>query len=375
LVVAIPGDESLEVQGKCSGWSGGEWSELGGCSGIYPRESWDGVRRPLPGSDFEIGLAIKPLEGALDTNGEVTTHSREDLGILEPYDVKVGQPRTPFAIDPLALGLSWKWDGNPDEISGFQILLNDVPYNAGGGWSLADPAARWSEVRLPQDCGGHVRWQVRAVAGQTHSELSALSPDNDFDLPQCPDPVYAMVKFDTVTFLFDCDNLDLHWFLELNGVAKHFHDSCDLCVLGFCGRCRGTWYHIDDDCGPHSIGMLGRSAPVDYPHTIVAHLGTTRSLLAPSRISIEVVEGFWDTLDRVGPDNNVSVHRVLYEFSSLEEAQQALGCGREVCVGPGTPDPLAKEYVGYRATLCYTLYIFPQAEGLSCPIAQPDYTP
>jgi hypothetical protein len=28
-----------------------------------------------------------------------------------------------------------------------------------------------------------------------------------------------------------------------------------------------------------------------------------------------------------------------------------------------------------RADLCYTLYIFPQAEGLNCPVSQPVYTP
>jgi hypothetical protein len=380
FVVAIPGDESLEIQGECAGWSGGEWSELGDCSGIYPRESWDGIRRPLPGSGFEIGVAIKPLqcgwwERARGTCGETTTRSHEDPVIPEPYDVRVVESRTPWAIDRLARGLAWKWDGDPNSISGFQILLDGVPYNAGGGWSLVDPAARWFEVTLPQECGGHVSWQVRAVSAQAQSGLSALTPENDYDLPPCPEPVYAMVTFNTVQFHYDCDDLDLYWFLEVNGVTKHFHDSCDPCAVGYCGLCRSTWYRIEDDCGPHSIGYMGRSVPINYPHTIVAYLGTTSSLKDSSGITIEVVEGFWDTLNRIGLDDNVSVHRVLYEFASLTQAQQALGCGREVCVGPGTPDPLAKEYVGYRATLCYTLYLFPQAQSLDCPFSEPWYTP
>jgi hypothetical protein len=83
----------------------------------------------------------------------------------------------------------------------------------------------------------------------------------------------------------------------------------------------------------------------------------------------------WNTMQLWGGDDNVSSHRVIYDFASLEEAQQKLGCGREVCVGPGTGDPYASTYSGYRASVCYTLYIFPQAQGLNCPVNQPAYIP
>ncbi|NIN67088.1 MAG: LysM peptidoglycan-binding domain-containing protein [Anaerolineae bacterium] len=364
VVVPVPGDEELEIQGDCLGWSPERvLTELGNFSGKYRRDKWDGTPHPLPGSGFEIDVAIKPLGAALDTSGLVTTYGYEDPMMRAPYDVSLGAAPPPAAIDPLARGLSWKWDGDPNSISGFQIWFNGVLYNAGGGWSLVDPRARWYEVRLPRDCDMDVTWLVRAVAGPAHSPWSAVSDESHVRLQPCPEPVYAMVAFDTIHFLEDCQDLDLLWFLELNGVTKHFHID------------RGTWAHLAFDCGPHSIGLLGRYARVDYPHTIVVYLGEAKDLRRSSQISIEVTDGFWDTLGVLEEDKNVSVHRVLYEFSSLEEAQQALGCGREVCVGPGSGDPLAKEYVGYRATLCYTLYIFPQSEWSGCELDQPYYIP
>ena len=373
LVVPIPGDESLEVEGECWGWSGGKLSKFGTFSGKYPRPTWDGVRRPLPGTGFEIGVAIKPLGGALDTSGLLTTYSYEDPTLPVPYDVVEHKLFSPWPLDPLVKSLSWKWDGDSSKIAGFQILLNGAPYSPSGGWSLVAPTARSADVRLPKDCGMHITWQVRAVAGQALSKLSVLKkPDNDYFLPTCPVPMYAMVKFNTISFIDDCDDLDLYWFLEVNGVTKQFYWSCDPGL--FTPGCMGTWPHIEDNCGPHSFASLGQGEN-PCPDTVVAPLGQTTTGGGSGPISIEVRDSMWNTLILVGGDENLSVHRVVYDFASLEEAQQKLGCGREVCVGPGTGDPYASVYVGYHASVCYTLYIFPQAEGLSCPVKQPAYTP
>jgi hypothetical protein len=84
FVVPIPGDESLEVEGECWGWSGGKLSEIGTLSGEYPRQTWDGARITLAGSGLQIGLTIKPLEGALDTSGLTTTFSYDDRSMSVP---------------------------------------------------------------------------------------------------------------------------------------------------------------------------------------------------------------------------------------------------------------------------------------------------
>jgi hypothetical protein len=374
LVVPIPADESLEITGECWGWSGGKLSKFGTFSGNYPRSTWDGKRRPLPGTGFEIGVAIKPLGGSLDTSGQLTTYSYEDPTLPVPYDVVEHKLFSPWPTDPLERSLGWKYD-NPKNatITGFQILLNGAPYAPAGGWSLVAPTARSADVRLPKDCGQHITWQVRAIAGEAQSKLSALKkPDNDYDLPKCPVPMYAMVKFDKITFIDDCDDLDLYWYLKLNGVTKQFYWSCD--PGWFTGGCLGTWPHIGDDCGPHSVASLGQGEN-PFPDTVVASLGQTAAGGTSGAITIEIYDDFVNTLNFWGGDDSVGRHKVVYNFASLAEAQQKLGCGREVCVGPGTGDPYASQYVGHDASICYTLYIFPQAEGSNCPVKQPTYTP
>jgi hypothetical protein len=373
LVVPIPGDDSLEVEGECWGWTGGKLSKFGTFSGKYPRATWDGTRRPLPGTGFEIGVAIKPFGGTLDTSGLLTTYSYEDPTLAVPYDVDEHQLFSPWPLPPLLRSLSWKWDGDSSKIAGFQILLNGAPYSPAGGWSLVAPTARSADVYLPKDCGMHITWQVRAIAGEARSKPSALkAPDNDYDLPTCPMPMYAMVTFNNVTFIEDCDDLDLYWYLRVNGVTKKFYWSCDPGF--FSPGCAGSWPHIGDDCGPHSFATLGQGEN-SYPDTVVAPLGQTDLGGSTGPISIEVYDDMWNTLQFWGGDDNVSVHRVVYDFASLQEAQQKLGCGREVCVGPGTGDPYASVYVGYHASVCYTLYIFPQAQDLNCPVNQPAYIP
>jgi LysM repeat protein len=348
FVVPIPGDESLEVEGECWGWPGGKLSEIGTLSGEYPRQTWDGARRPLLGSGFEIGVAIKPLEGAVDTSGLTTTFSYEDRMMFVPYDVREDRVRSWNPVPPLLRSVNWKWDGDPNEISGFQILLNGVPYNAGGGWSLVGPTGRSALVTLPQECGGRISWQVRAVAGQAQSRLSELSPDNTYGLPQCPE--YAMVKFHSVEFGDDCD-FHPAWLLELNGRNKQFHESCDTDIWTFCAI-RGL--HLGGDCGPHSFASWGEGMD-PHPDTIVVPIP-----LGEIRIEIKAV---------VSDRSSGHLRAALWsprEFSSLQDAQQKVGCGQDVC--SSWPPSL-------ESTLCYTLYVFPQPEGLNCPVTQPAYIP
>jgi hypothetical protein len=346
LVVPIPGDESLEVEAVCWGWPGGKLTEIGTLTGQYPRQTWDGARRSLAGSGLEIGLAIKPLEGALDTSGLTTTFSYEDPMMPVPYDVFEDRLRSPFPVDPLLRALIWKWDGDPNKISGFQILLNGVPYNTGGGWSLVDPTSRSTQVRLPRVCGGRITWQVRAVAGQAQSNLSALSPENDYGLPQCPE--YAMVTFYAIQFEEDCDDLDPAWLFELNGQTKQFYEDCD---TGFGTMCMRKGPHFEDDCGPYSFASLGQGMD-PHPDTIVVPITL-------GEIRIETKAVMWDVFS----GDIVAAHWNSWEFSSLEEAQQKVGCGKE------------RHDWMFGPHLWYDVYIFPQPEGSNCPVSRPAYIP
>jgi hypothetical protein len=229
---------------------------------------------------------------------------------------------------------------------------------------------------------------VRAIAGEARSKPSALKPpDNSYDLPTCPEPIYVMVKFDNITFIEDCDDLDLYWYYrvmnlmskEVSLEAKSFGDSCDPVYWWAPPYCSNDWHHINDDCGPHSVASLAQdmndAAGDPFPDTVVAALGQTASGGGGGPISIEVSNAFWNTMILNGRDDLVGTITEIYNFASLQEAQQKLGCGREVCVGPGTGDPYASEHYNSAASVCYTLYIFPQAEGSNCAVKQPVYTP
>jgi len=345
LAVPIPGDGSLEVQGECWGWSGNGLSELGECSGIYPRETWDGTRTVLQGRDFSAGVAIKPVEGALDTSGEMTTFSYDDPSIPVPYDVFEDMVRSPFPIAPLTRSVSWKWDGDPETISGFQVLLNGVPYNTSGGLSLVDSIGRSALVRLPQECGGHISWQVRAVAGEAQSALSALAPDNDYDLPHCPH--YAMVRFYGMQFEEDCDFYPA-WWLSVNGQVKEFNASCDTGAFTGC-LIRGL--DLSGNCGPHYFADWG--AGMDpYPDTIVVPISL-------EQMDVEVKVAVWD---RVSGEMRAALYQP-WTFTSLDDLWYTVGCGKHV------------DYWAFGPTLWYDLYVIPPPEGEDCDVTQPAYIP
>jgi LysM repeat protein len=345
MVVPVPGDESLEVEGECWGWTGGVLSELGRCSGIYPRQTWDGTRLLLEGGDFAIGVAIKLLAGALDTSGQMTTFSYDDPSMRVPYDVFEDRVRSFNPVDPLTRSISWKWDGDPNTISGFEILLNGTPYNVSGGLSLVQPIARGATVMLPRECGGHISWQVRAVAGQAQSTLSALTPDNDYDLPRCP--AYAMVTFQGIQFEEDCDFYPA-WFLSVNGQVKEFNASCDTGAFTGC-LIRGL--NLRGNCGPHYFADWGEGMD-PYPDTIVVPISL-------EQMDVEIKAAVWD---RASGEMRAAVYQP-WTFTSLEDLRQTMGCGQQI------------DYPAYGAWLWFDLYVFPTPEGLDCPVTQPVYLP
>jgi hypothetical protein len=221
LVVPMPEDEALEITAKCLGWSGAQLEKLGSFSGNYAADTWDGRRRPLQGGAFQIGITIEPL-GALDSGGTRTTYAYDDPSLAVPYDVRESHDRSAWGdTDPLERQISWKWDGDPTKIDGFQILLNGAPYNL--GWlaepPLVSPSARTTSVRLPHSCGQHVLWQVAAIAGPAQSRLSDRSPDNEYKQPECH--IFAVVTFKTLELITD-DKVDTWFSIFANNIEKRY---------------------------------------------------------------------------------------------------------------------------------------------------------
>jgi hypothetical protein len=325
LVVPIPEDNALEITGQCLGWSGAQLEKLGSFSGNYAADTWDGRRRPLQGGAFQIGIVINPL-GAQDSTGTREAYAYDDPSLSVPYDVREAHYRSPLAgIDPLERRLSWKWDGDAATIDGFQILFNGAPYNLGwlAGPPLASPSSRSVNVRLPQACGGHVSWQVAAIAGPARSRLSVRSPDNDYDLPKCE--VQARVKFDAINLDWSvddgglCDILEAYFLLEVNGAYRSFGYDMGDCHAGptifdwleQCnyGEVSSIWGMC---CGSFNLGSLaGGRTEITFP-------------IYGDSIDLAIRTTFVDTDS--GPDDAFGQHNERHSWPSLQQAQQELGC-------------------------------------------------
>jgi len=204
VVVPIPTDGALDIAGECWGWAGKSLNKLGTFSHKYSAETWDGKRRALESGGFQIGVAIQAL-GAAKLSDSQVAYSYTDPTIPTPYDLKVepllgkwsSTGTNKLLGDPQERTLTWKWDGDPQKISGFRIFVNGVPYIQPPGWIGAAPIPlttapneRKVTARLPAGCGKHIRWEIAAYAGEAESNLSKPA---EFDLEPCP--LYARVIF------------------------------------------------------------------------------------------------------------------------------------------------------------------------------------
>lgn len=364
--VPIPADGALEIGGECWGWSGKALNKLGSFSGKFATETWDGARRPLEGGGFQMGMAIKPL-GTLDTTGTMTTYKYEDPSLPFPYDVQESGIRSIWGTtDPRERVLTWKWDGDPKKITGFNIYLDGAPYNL--GWlsdGLTAPAnAREVTVRLPSDCGRHIRWQVAAYAGEAESKLSAPF---EYDQPKCQ--VYAVVKFDRIEFgkicdpefpeswpvSFDCygDKAEAYYWIRVNNESRAFW---------------GGTFFLPLKSGSYTFGELGYKAPL---YRAVDEFVVP---ITTDYIDLEIVAFFKDH-DDLSPDDLLAAHVERLYFSSLQKAQEELVLGEK---GKGCwARPFESEWRktdSATSKLYYTVTVFPNRCVDSAPYPLP-YTP
>jgi hypothetical protein len=187
-IIPKPADGTLDLLGKCYGWSGTTLTDLGSFSGQYGINEWDGTRRSMQGGSYQIEFAIRPWSQAAAAIAHHAMYGYEDPTLPIPFDLTLKHYWSPPRDDALERILSWNWTGQ-EPITGFMVFLDGVPYKVYDGASL-----RQAVVFNPGYCGRHVKWQVAAVAGPMHSPLS---PAVEYDLTQCR--VWAEVEFLTLT--------------------------------------------------------------------------------------------------------------------------------------------------------------------------------
>jgi len=345
LVVPIPADGDLGISGECWGWSGKELSKLGSFSSNYTADTWNGAGQQLEGGAFQVGISIKPL-GAMDTTGTPVAYSFEDPSLLVPYDVYEDTMRSIWVnTDPLTRWLSWKWDGDQSKLTGFQIYFNGVPYNL--GWSatppLVVPTARGVEVRLPHNCGDHVRWQVVAVAGDAQSRLS-----KPYEYDQDPCQLQAKVKFDkihlerTADDVGPCDILESSFRIGVNEKATCF---------GQCGSCPWgpTIFDYFEKCNYGEVTSIYgvRCGEWGFSWLIGGDGDEFTVPINANDIHLHIQTLFWD-------DGGAEFgrHDVKLSYPSIEKARDELGCYKTF-----VSDPVSSRAAWSQLT--YTVAVYP----------------
>jgi LysM repeat protein len=351
FALPIPEDESLEVAGECWGWSGDDLSKLGTFSGGFPRETWDGTRRPLAGESCEIGLTLQPIGG----EETLVTYSYEDPTIPAPFNLreeKIGsQPRRDYYPKQweqwfMTRRLRWEWTGS-QQLTGFTIFLNGVEYKSVYGANVRDVS-----VTLPALYDQRIRWQVAADAGDAQSPLSQ---ELAYDLPKSQ--AYVQVKFDTIRWLYTCDGAfcgdcstceAYGWLILRMGGLESFKHCAGLsdtnsvkCGVGytFAGVCEG--------------GFLSG----DVPDVLILPFDKDSN-----NITFDLWVHIYDDDGWSSGSDTIADYRLSHSFSSLQQAQSVLGCGKQFSERDSSEDG--------SSGMQYTLTVFPN----SC-AQEPTYAP
>jgi LysM repeat protein len=351
FTLPIPADESLEVAGECWGWSGDDLSKLGAFSGGYPRETWDGTRRPLAGETYEIGVIVQPLGG----EETVVAYSYEDPTIPAPFNLsetKLGaEPAKALSLKTweqwfIARRLHWDWTGT-QAVTGFTIFLNGVEYKSVSGGSERDA---W--VTLPSPYDQRIRWQVAADVGEAQSPLSQ---ELAYNLPKSQ--AYVQVKFDNIRWLYTCDGCccgdcskceAYGWLILRMGGLESFKHCADLDDTNDV-KC-GVDYTVAQVC---EGGFLSE----DIPDVLIFPFDKESK-----NFTFEIWVHIYDDDGRWSGSDTIADYRLYHTFSSLQQAQSVLGCGKQFSERDSSKDG--------SSGMQYTLTVFPN----SC-AQEPAYAP
>jgi hypothetical protein len=351
FVLPVPGDGSLDLAGECWGWSGDDLRKLGTFSAAYPRETWDGTSRSLVAGECQIALTAE-LSGGAETR---VAYSYQDPAIPAPFNLReemIGQaPSRDY--DPklweqwfVTRRLRWEWTGT-QQVTGFTIFLNGVEYKSVYGGSVRD-----ASVTLPALYDQRIRWQVAADVGDARSPLSQ---ELAYDLPKSQ--AYVQVKFDRIHWLYtcdgcccgDCSTCEAYGWLTLRSGGTESFKHCARLSDTNSVKC-GNWYTFADLCE----GAFGSK---DFPDVLIFPFDKDSK-----NFTFEIWVHIYDDDGWSSGSDTIADYRLYHTFSSLQQAQSVLGCGKQFNARDSSDDGSSGMY--------YTLTVFPN----SC-ADEPTYAP
>jgi hypothetical protein len=301
--LSVPQSGALNLSGECWGWNGGEPQLLSAFQQQVPESAWAGFPLTVGGAACEITLKLQGLPGFQI----LTTFEGSGGGLPAPYDLGYkGIPGITSAslwssFARAIRDLSWKWDGNAQDISGFTIYLNGQPL-----MKVQGANQRTARILLPSDCGPHPTFHIVANGVQGDSASSPV-----VTIYQSPCTQYARVEFTHLHLKWTCDGycsgsksaycrrLEAYYRFSVNGVTRRFYSSNFVRYM-WCGN-----YPITDLMSPEDAIFL---VPIG-------------SEIDPATQPFEVVidTEFWDQDDWFG-DDSFGHHQNKHGFNSHNHA-------------------------------------------------------
>ena len=229
ILVPIPADNEITLEGKCLGRKGGAKPDtLGTFSASAPKETWDGRRMELKPKDFSgytIGYRIQYHGPTQVITGD---YKYTDYTIPTPTDLAINTQTSSNPASNAALAriptLQWIWSGDATKLNltGFTIIMDGKPISTAFQAPLG--SGKWEDsFFLPTACGGTYKLQVAANSGNAQS-----APSTVYEYKQPPCEVYAEVKFESFNFTYvddgdpPCDTAQVYFDIFVNGENRSF---------------------------------------------------------------------------------------------------------------------------------------------------------
>lgn len=301
LSLPSPQNGILNLAGECWGWAGGEPQRLSVFQQQISQSAWVGSPVVVGDANCQITLKLQGIPGFM----AVTTYAGDAGGLPAPYDLdykSLVPSNAQGFMSSFARTLrdvSWKWDGNPQDITGFTIYLNGQPVLKVQG---ADQ--RKARIILPLDCGPPPTFYVVANGVQGDSP-----PSSTTTIWQSPCTHYARIEFFYLNVKWTCDGictgyksaycrrLEAYYRFSVNGLTRRYFSS-NFPRYMWCGN-----YPIEDL-------MPAQDAVFLVPISI-------DPVLHPFEVVVDTE--FWDQDDWSG-DDSFGHHQKKFGFNNWNHA-------------------------------------------------------
>jgi hypothetical protein len=189
ILFPMPEDEELTLEGHCySAISPLMISPFTTFNTSVPREKWDGSRLEIKTDAFLIGYRVQPF-GPEKAQGAFH-YVNYGLNPPEIWNVEAeGELEIPEKDwKARTVTLTWHWEGNPDELNSFLILID------GKEFRHVSKIQRQESILMGSACGQEYSFEMIAIG--PGGARSVPSTAKRYQQPPCP--VMAEVRFLTV---------------------------------------------------------------------------------------------------------------------------------------------------------------------------------